>query len=139
MSCLTWIPLQKFLTPQMKIVWMMSVYIFLIRFGLRLIKLFAHLVDHNCQFVQFQKIHIFFQTLMKIRKNVRFNLKSSIALLHMKKAFLASKDFKTPLRPLLYFKTRWGSTLAMAKRYRQIEPVINDAHQSMIREQGSSA
>lgn len=42
--------------------------------------------------------------LTKIRKNVRFIRKSSIALIHMKKALAASSDFKQPYRPLLYVK-----------------------------------
>lgn len=75
----------------------------------------------------------------KGRTAARAFRKLSVELVHMKKAFTSSADFRQHLRPLLDVPTRWGSTLAMCKQCCKIDPMIKDAHQSLLREQWSSA
>lgn len=75
----------------------------------------------------------------KIRKTVRFFRKSSISLLHLKRAFESSNSFKHPLRPLLYVKTLWGSTFKMFQIYIAIQEIIKDAEQTLIRDMGENS
>lgn len=59
--------------------------------------------------------------------------------MNLKYASAESTDFSRPLRPLLYVKTRWGSTLTICKMYLKIQDIIACAHQSLFKEQGRSA
>lgn len=69
-----------------------------------------------------------------VRQTVRFFRRSSSASSYLAKAFKQSREFKLPLRPLLDVKTRWGSTIAMIKRYLRIEAVLSDATTAMMRD-----
>lgn len=73
-------------------------------------------------------------SLEKVRKTVRFFRRSCVASTFLIKAFGQAHEFSKPLRPLLDVRTRWGSTIAMLKRYLKIESVLSNAHFLMMKD-----